>query len=155
MKKSSGELEQFLDWKLAEFNEKRVEALQELTFDEILDFNPILFVFRSKYSMAEIAHLLVDQKLMAIEQKLLAELFADLSAFIGEKISAKDAIFRRIIRHIIRQANIFEGIDSAYAQITSMVFKRFYEHCNKSGDANWAALVNLSSEKCGLEELLC
>ncbi len=148
------QIEKIIDEKMTEFNDKRVKALQGLSFEDILDFNPILFVFRGKYSLPEIAHSLVDRKLMVIEQKLLEDLFTDLSGFIGEKMPITNIELQQIISRVIRKANIFEGIDNVYVQVTYKVMKRLFEYLNKLGSVNWAEVANLSSDKCGLEKLI-
>jgi hypothetical protein len=147
------QIEKFLEEKMTEFNEKRVKAAQKLTLDDILDINPISFVLRSKYSLAEITNLLVDRKLMAIEQNLLVELVSDLSELIGKEISVTEAELQTILQHIIHDANVFEGIDIEFGRLTGMVVMKLLECRDKTSVYNWVKLANLSSSKFGLEKI--
>jgi hypothetical protein len=124
--------EQSLDEKAIEFNDRRTTALLELTLEDLLFFNPILFAIHDGGIAGELTSYMLRNKLFDIEKQLLDDLFSDYQQ--NPNI---------IIQKIIQWDNNFRmELACAENRFVAEFINRF---CDSRGYIDWAKLVEFNS----------
>jgi len=150
---SYNRIEEFIDAKLLEFNERRTEALHQLSFESLFDSNPLLYIVQRNQTLAEMVDTLIDQKLLPIEEMLLENLMKEIDAFLREwrnifGLNLTDVELRRIIDRIIFQAHVCGKFEEERGGIATLFFVQFYKHfCDDKSMIDWLKIANLNDSK--------